>query len=138
MNTKQETQAIEKQAQAIREIREEMVSELNELEGMNVALDHGVLSIPNRTDGINAELDRYKREQKKSRRLARSLAQIERTIQRESALELLAKHEDALVSKYGARFGVSKLKAELKNMARFETAKFMKLIEKFEKEVAAA
>lgn len=36
MTPKQQTQAIEKQAQAIREIREEMVSELNELEGMNV------------------------------------------------------------------------------------------------------
>lgn len=36
MTPKHQTQAIEKQAAAIREIREEMVSELNELEGMNV------------------------------------------------------------------------------------------------------
>lgn len=51
MNTKHQTQAIEKQAQAIREIREEMVSELNELEGMNVTCEHGFIGACSVCDG---------------------------------------------------------------------------------------
>ena len=97
-------------------------------------LDHGQLSIPNRTSGINAELDRYKREQAKARAKARRVEACERQLQRETALALLNEFQDRLLGKYGERFGRGKLKRELRRMALWDTTKFLVMIEKFKAE----
>lgn len=103
-----------------------------------MSLDHGLLSIPNRTNGINAELDKYKREQAKALRKARRAEACERQAKREEALALLAEFQDRLIEKYGDRYGRGRLKSELRRMALWDTTKFLLMIEKFKSESKSA
>jgi len=99
-----------------------------------MSLDHGVLSIPNRTSSINRKLDAYKREQEKARRAEAN----ERQKVRLEARALLSKFEGQLLAAYSEKFGKAKLRKALRSMARYESTKFIRLVEKFKSEMAQA
>lgn len=81
-------------------------------------LDHGVLSIPNRTKNINADLDRYKAEQAKI--LSRKMEDRKFVYDecRRNALELYGKLEKRHFSYFAKHTSIklSEAKIELKSM----------------------
>jgi hypothetical protein len=101
-------------------------------------LDHGELSIPNRTSTINAELDRYKAEQAKAQRKEEKGNAIERRNNKVRAKELFEQVWPAMKEKMGARFGEKELRSTLDSMVKWEPAKFIALAEKFQREQADA
>jgi predicted nucleotidyltransferase len=101
-------------------------------------LDHGELSIPNRTSTINAELDRYKAEQAKAQRKEEKGNAIQRRANKARAKELFEQMWPAMKDKMGARFGEKELRSTLDSMVKWEPAKFIALAEKFQREQADA
>lgn len=113
-----------------------------------MAFDHGVLNIPGRNKNFLAKLDRHKAEQaalKKAEAKARSAQHKQDKAQ---AKALLAEHGPAIVAQMSP--GISKrqnvslkqaaraIKHELDQMAKWEPAKFLALVERFKSEQAAA
>ena len=106
-------------------------------------LDHGELSIPNRTKNINKELDKYKAEQakieKREREDRRFLAQEQRVIDRATENELKAEawaqykqHSKAMAVKYADKLGdFIPPREQLKDMAKFKPKRFLKLVSVF-------
>ena len=106
-------------------------------------LDHGELSIPNRTKNINKELDKYKAEQakieKREREDRRFLAQEQRVIDRATESELKAEawaqykqHGKAMAVKYADKLGdFIPPREQLKDMAKFDPKRFLKLVSVF-------
>lgn len=101
-------------------------------------LDHGELNIPGRTNGIDAELDRYKAKQTTERKVAAKTAAAQTREDKERARALFAEHGASILAKFESRFGRKDLKAELDSMVKWEPAKFITLAERFVKEQAAA
>jgi hypothetical protein len=97
-------------------------------------LDHGELSIPNRTSTINAELDRYKADQAQQERERQKGNVIQLRADKAKAKELFAQLWPAMKDKMGARFGAKELRDTLDSMVKWQPAKFIALAEKFQSE----
>lgn len=102
------------------------------------AFDHGVLNIPGRTGNINAELDRYKDQQKKEAKAKSKADAEEMRTDKATAKELLSKYLDAIVAKHGGKFGVKELRHTLDQWAKWEPKKLIKFVEAFQKEQAGS
>lgn len=103
-----------------------------------MTLDHGILSIPNRTRHIDRDLDRYKREQEAKARAERKAYSASLKERQTSAKALLAEWEEALLARYGERFGVSALRKKLRSQAHWEPDWLVRFVEKFHAEEAAS
>ena len=81
-------------------------------------LDHGVISIPNRTKNINSDLDRYKQEKEKQDKRIMEDRKFINSISQDSAKELFSTLEKNHFQYYASRAGVklSEAKTELKAM----------------------
>lgn len=113
-----------------------------------MAFDHGILNIPGRTRNIEAELDRYKEAQAKKARAEAKASAAQLKVAKTQAKALLAEHGAAIVAQMTP--GISKrqnltlkqaareIKHELDQMAKWEPAKFLALVERFKSEQAAA
>ena len=66
-------------------------------------LDHGIINIPGRTSGVNAELDRYKAQQQKDKRAAEKAASTQHRADQAAAKALIAGWDDAQCVRYAAR-----------------------------------
>lgn len=93
-------------------------------------LDHGELNISGRTNNINIELDRYKKQQhinlKIKAREARELKAI--------AKQLFELHGLAIISKFKNKFDEKELINKFDQMIKWEPSKFIKIAESFIKE----
>ena len=76
-------------------------------------LDHGVLSMPNRTKNINADLDKYKAEKSKSDKKILKDRKFLNTVSQDSAKELFStlgkKHFQFYAKKAGIKMSEAKL-----------------------------
>lgn len=103
-----------------------------------MTLDHGVLSMPNRTRNINRELDRYKREQEAKAKTDHKAHSANLKERRSNAKALLAEWEDAILTRHGEKMGVSALKKMLRGKAHWEPDWLIRFVEKFKTEEASA
>lgn len=101
-------------------------------------LDHGELNIPGRTNGINAELDRWKADQAKQKRTQAKQDAATRKAQKAEAKRLFGQHGPAMIEKFAPKFGRKEIEQELDSMAKWEPAKFIDLAQRFEREQATA
>lgn len=100
-------------------------------------LDHGELNIPGRTQKINAEIDRYQKQQKKAAKEEAKVNTAERKTDKAKAKEQLAQHKDEIIEQWGEKFGRKSLQETLEQWAKWEPKKLLNFIEKFKKEQAA-
>lgn len=96
-----------------------------------MALDHGALSIPNRTRNINRDLDRYKREQEAKARAAHKEAAANLKDRRFKAKALLAEWAETIEARHGKK--AIKL---LRSKAHWEPNFLVAFVEKFRAEMA--
>lgn len=101
-------------------------------------LDHGELNIPGRTNGINAQIDRHKREQDAGRALKAKSDAMARKTDRARAQELFAEVGDAIISKHGPRLGAAALREMLVSQVKWEPASFIRTAEAFIRERGSA
>lgn len=101
-------------------------------------LDHGELNIPGRTNGIDAELDRWKADQAKQKRTQAKQDAATRKAQKAEAKRLFGQHGPAMIEKFAPKFGRKEIEQELDSMAKWEPAKFIDLAQRFEREQATA
>lgn len=97
-------------------------------------LDHGELNIPGRTSSINAELDKYEKQQAATAKAKARQNAAETKSDKAWAKELLAGHRDAIAARHGAKFGVRELKHQLDQWAKWEPRKLIAFVEKFKAE----
>lgn len=100
-------------------------------------LDHGELNIPGRTDGIDAELDRWKADQTKAKRAQAKIDAATRREQKAEAKRLFSQFGPAMIERFAPRFGRKEIQNELDSMVKWEPAKFIDLAQRFEREQAA-
>lgn len=81
-------------------------------------LDHGVLSIPNRTKNINADLDKYKAEKAKADKKILEDRKFLNAVSQDSAKELFSTLEKKHFQFYAKKAGIkmSEAKLDLKAM----------------------
>lgn len=103
-----------------------------------MTLDHGVLSMPNRTKNIDRDLDRYKREQAAKAEAEHKAHTAGLKERRGNAKSLLAEWEEAILARHGEKMGVSALKKMLRGKAHWEPDWLICFIEKFKAEEAAS
>jgi hypothetical protein len=99
-------------------------------------LDHGELNVPGRTSRIDADLDRFKAEQAKAKKAEAKQISAQRQSDKTRAKDLFVKHWPAMKERMGARFGEKALRDMLDSMVKWEPAKFIAMVEKFQKEQA--
>lgn len=100
-------------------------------------LDHGELNIPGRTDGIDAELDRWKADQAKQKRAQAKTDAATRREQKAEAKRLFSQFGPAMIERFAPRFGRKEIQNELDSMVKWEPGKFIDLAQRFEREQAA-
>lgn len=89
--------------------------------------DMAIVNVPlSKRGDINAQLDKYKRDQ--AAQVERKRKEYSQT--KKDAKTLLAEHGQMIFEKHQAKFG-PKLKDELKRMATWEPNKFIKLVDNF-------
>lgn len=102
------------------------------------ATDPAIVNIPlSKRGDINRELDKYKAQQAKEAEAKRKEQAQTFKSGKEQAKAMLGEHKEALMKKYGAKFGEKKLSETLESMAKWEPQKLIALVEKFQKETAA-
>lgn len=100
-------------------------------------LDHGELNVPGKTSKIDAELDKYKADQAKAAKSDAKTASAKTKANKAEAKKLFAEYGPALLEQYGAKMGKKALSETLDQMVKWEPAKFLKLVEKFQSEQVA-
>lgn len=103
-----------------------------------MTLDHGVLSMPNRTRNIDRDLDSYKREQEVKAKADHRAHSANLKERRKKAKALLAAYEEAIILRHGKRMGVSALKKVLRSKAHWEPDWLIHFVAKFQEEEAAS
>ncbi len=93
--------------------------------------DSAEVNIPGRTRNLNAELDRFKREQAKEMRAKRRAVTANLKVDREKAKRLFELHGENIIKRFSARFGAREIKCTLEHMVKWEPVKFIELVEKF-------
>jgi hypothetical protein len=96
-------------------------------------LDHGVLNISGKTNGINAALDKYKADKAKTDKTLAQAATTEKKADKAKAKELFAAHGEALADSTVAKNGVNKKDAmdTIDQLVKWQPAKAIALLEKF-------
>lgn len=100
-------------------------------------LDHGELNVVGRTNTINADLDRYKKEQSKKAAVDRKSAAQENRLLKAKAKELFAVHSVAMIEKFKGKFGEKELANKFDQMVKWEPSKFIVIAERFAQEQVA-
>ena len=93
-------------------------------------LDHGVLSIPGRTSGLNAELDAFKRGQARAEKAATKV----RVATKAAAKAAWAEHGAAMVARYGVKLGAANVRKHLSQQAKWEPDTFLAAVDRFLRE----
>lgn len=101
-------------------------------------LDHGELNIPGRTQNIDADLDRYKKEQAAEKKASGKASRAEFNAQKATAKEAYAQHGAAMLEKYGPKMGRKEVKAMLDSWVKWEPKKFNDFLERYLKETGGA
>ena len=99
--------------------------------GQPKRLDHGELNVKGRTNTLNKELDKYKKEQAE---LARTKAKASAQQTREEkalAKSLLNEYEKEILEKHKAKFGEKELKNTLDQWAKWEPQKLISFVDRF-------
>lgn len=97
-------------------------------------LDHGVLSMPNRTKNINSDLDKYNAEQNKTKARERENKSFLRGEKVKKAKELYAEFNDALIERWKEKYGEKQIKETLSDLAKWQPEKYIKLVDDLKKE----
>lgn len=94
-------------------------------------LDHGVLSMPNRTRNINSELDKYKAEQAAVAKEKSDLSKAYFKDDKEKAQAMFAGLEIKHLDDYASRMGIKRheAKAEIKSYCTWQPKKAIKIIQ---------
>lgn len=101
-------------------------------------LDHGELNIPGRTQGIDAELDRHKRELARAEKAQAKTDAQQRKDDKTEARRLFAEVGPAMRETLGPKLGDKELGDHLGQMVKWEPRKFIALAHKFQAEQAAS
>lgn len=101
-------------------------------------LDHGELNIPGRTRGIDAELDRYKRDQARAEKAQAKAGAQQRKDDKTEARRLFAEVGPVMRETLGPKLGDKELRDHLDQMVKWEPRKFIALANKFQAEQRAA
>jgi hypothetical protein len=136
-NARANTYLADSEEEAIKALRERHAKALVPAPAVAPAikpLDHGELNIPGRTNNINAQLDRYKRDQAAQERTQAKAATLKRKDDKARAKERFGALWPHFKEKMGAKFGEAKLRDMLDSMVKWEPAKFHMLADKFVKE----
>ncbi|HWQ09038.1 MAG TPA: hypothetical protein VN436_08025, partial [Holophaga sp.] len=98
-------------------------------------LDHGVLNIPGKTNGIDAELDKYKKTQAAAAKAENKASAAEFKADKEKAKALFEQYWPAILEKHGPKFGKKQLHDTLDSMVKWEPKKFITFMDKFKAEM---
>ncbi len=101
-------------------------------------LDHGELNIKGRTDNINRELDKYKKEQADLAKTKAKATSQQTKEQKNLAKSLLEQYGKEVIEKHKAKFGEKEITKTLDQWAKWEPHKLISFIDKFLQEKAAA
>lgn len=100
-------------------------------------LDHGELSIPGRTEGINKELDKYKAQQAAEKKAQEKERAAAVKTDKQKAAEIMKTRADEIAKKMGAAGGPAKVK-EIKEVmadwAKWNPSKLISFVDKVDKE----
>jgi len=96
-------------------------------------MDHGVLNLPLSKRG-NTLFGLTRAEVERNERVALKAAVVARKTTKAQAKELLAKHQDAILARHGEKFGVRELRETLDSWAKWEPAKLIAFVAKFQQE----
>lgn len=100
-------------------------------------MDHGVLNIPlSKRGNIDAQIDAYKRQAIAQTKADAKVKAALNKADKATAKALLAQHQDAIVARHGAKFGVRELRTTLDSWAKWEPAKLIAFVAKFQAEAA--
>lgn len=116
------------------------MSNLLEKHGFGKQLDHGELSMPNRTKGINAQLDSYKKDKAKVDKREHQdrlfLGTQSHNENKQLASELYKKHGTAMVKQYKDKLESNGFNARefIRDEARHRPANFIRLVNAFLRE----
>jgi len=109
--------------------REEFIA--NEMARKNGRqFDPGELNIPNRLGNINRDLDKYKAEQEKQKKVEQKEKAQTNKSNKQRAKELLAQHMDSILKVNGPKFGEAKIKSMLTDWSKWEPEKLIKFVER--------
>lgn len=101
------------------------------------SLDHGELNIKGRTDNINRELDRYKKEQADLAKTKAKATSQQTKEHKALAKSLLEQYGKEVIEKHKAKFGEKEIKNTLDQWSKWEPHKLISFIDKFLQEKAA-
>lgn len=107
-------------------------------------LDHGILNVPGRVNGINAELDRFKLQQAHAAKAQAQQAAADRKAAKSKAKELFAQLASAMVETMApgialrqgltAKAAAKEISRTLDQMVKWEPQRFIALAAKFQAE----
>lgn len=101
-------------------------------------LDHGVLNIPlSKRGNIDAQIDAYKREQASQQKAEAKARSVQFAADKAQAKALLAEHGAAIEARFGAKFGIRELRKTLDQWSKWEPARLIAFINKFNNEQPA-
>jgi hypothetical protein len=100
-------------------------------------LDHGELNIPGKTKNIDAELDKYKKQQAADAKAKAKTASAEKKENKAKAKALFDEYIDAIKAKHGAKYGAKEVENMLDGWVKWEPKKAIQFIEQFVKEQGA-
>jgi len=101
-------------------------------------LDHGELNIPGPTNNINAQLDKYKKEQSQQAKTQAKESAQQTKEHKALAKSLKAEFEAAIIAKHGDKFGEKELRNMLDQWAKWEPKKLINFVDKFKQETEKA
>ena len=116
------------------------MSGLLEKHGFGKQLDHGELSMPNRTKNIDAEIDSYKRDKAKADKREHQdrlfLGQEQYKSNKELAAQLYKEHGTAMVKRYKSKLESQGFNARefVRDESRYNPANFIRLVNAFLRE----
>jgi cell fate (sporulation/competence/biofilm development) regulator YlbF (YheA/YmcA/DUF963 family) len=92
--------------------------------------DPGELNIPNRLGNIDRDLDKYKAEQEKQKKIEQKEKSQTNKSNKQKAKELLTEHMDSILKVNGPKFGEAKIKAMLTDWSKWQPEKLIKFVER--------
>lgn len=102
-------------------------------------MDHGLLNIPlAKREGINTLFGIRRADAERAEAAAEKAAAVARKATKARAKELLALHCEAIVARHGEKFGAKALRQTLDQWAKWEPAKLVAFVDKFQRESQSA
>lgn len=103
-----------------------------------MAMDHGVLNLPlNKRGGMDTLFGVRRADVEREQRATEKTAAAARKATKAQAKALLAEHQEAIIARHGAKFGERALRETLDQWAKWEPAKLVAFVAKFQSEQAA-